>query len=528
MSSPLIRLIIPFTLGMIGANLLIAHINMMALFILCCIVLAISFFLLNTSKTFHDGTFGVIAILLFFLIGMTIYTGKHRSIERTIPQDTTFCQGILTESPTEKAHSWALHLQQDDAHIILYIGKDPLCPSDISPIMGRTIRDVRNKPQGLSLPITGEGWGEGLSIGDTILASLTHFNPTNTCSDDTFRTYYTYLFNNGISATAYTPHNRWTVKPCHTSPNILTSLKSLQGKLHSIYDERGINGEAGSIVEAMTIGRKANLSGETRTAYAHAGVSHVLALSGFHVGIIVLMIQFFFFKPLLSIRWQWVSNLLIIAVLWLYALITGMSPSLVRATLMFTILMLCQTFSRDALSPNSCALAFFIMLCINPFYLYDIGFQLSFIAVAAIGILGKRLIALCTTSNRFIHFMWLITIIAVSLISSVFTAPLVAHYFGQFTFVSLLSNLALFAFVYLLMGVSILWWAFLWCDPINALLTDLLIWTATTMNRIVETISSLPFATIEWQPNTLTTLLCYAVLLALSFYLLHPQKHHLR
>lgn len=494
---PLIRLIIPFTLGMIGANLLIAHMNMMALFILCCIVLAISFFLLNTSKTFHDGTFGVVAILLFFLIGMTIYTGKHRSIERTIPQDTTFCQGILTESPTEKAHSWALHLQQDDAHIILYIGKQS------------------------SEPL-------GLSVGDTILASLTHFNPTNTCSDDTFRTYYTYLFNNGISATAYTPHNRWTVKPCHTSPNILTSLKSLQGKLHTIYDERGINGEAGSIVEAMTIGRKANLSGETRTAYAHAGVSHVLALSGFHVGIIVLMIQFFFFKPLLSIRWQWVSNLLIIAVLWLYALITGMSPSLVRATLMFTILMLCQTFSRDALSPNSCALAFFIMLCINPFYLYDIGFQLSFIAVAAIGILGKRLIALCTTSNRFIHFMWLITIIAVSLISSVFTAPLVAHYFGLFTFVSLLSNLALFAFVYLLMGVSILWWAFLWCDPINALLTDLLIWTATTMNRIVETISSLPFATIEWQPNTLTTLLCYAVLLALSFYLLHPQKHHFR
>lgn len=77
MSSPLIRLIIPFTLGMIGANLLIAHINMMALFILCCIVLAISFFLLNTSKTFHDGTFGVIAILLFFLIGMTIYTANE-------------------------------------------------------------------------------------------------------------------------------------------------------------------------------------------------------------------------------------------------------------------------------------------------------------------------------------------------------------------------------------------------------------------------------------------------------------------
>ncbi len=485
--SPLIRLIIPFTLGMIGANLLMAHMNMVVLFILCCVVLAFSFFLLKTSSTFHDSTFGVVAMTLFFLIGMTLYTGKHRSIEREIPQDTTFCQGILTESPKEKAHSWALHLQQEDAHIILYIGKKSAAPL-------------------------------GLHIGDTILASFTHFNPTNTCPDDTFKTYYAHLFHNGICATAYAPHNRWTVKPCHTSPGLLASLKHLQETLHTIYDDHGIDGEAGSIVEAMTIGRKADLSPTTRTAYAHAGVSHVLALSGFHVGIIVLMIQFFFFKPLLSIRWQWVSNLLIIAVLWLYALITGMSPSLIRATLMFTILMLSQSFSRDALSPNSCALAFFIMLCINPFYLYDIGFQLSFIAVASIGILGKRLVAICTTSNRLTHYIWLITIIAIALISSVFTAPLVAHYFGKLTFVSLISNLALFSFVYLLMGASILWWAFLWCDPVNAFLTDLLIWTATCMNRIVETISSLPFATIEWRPGTLTTLLCYAVLLTFTYF----------
>ena len=168
-----------------------------------------------------------------------------------------------------------------------------------------------------------------MQIGDTILASLTHFNPTNHYENDTLKTFYRYLFNKGICATAYAPYNHWTVKPRKDASDLFVSIRSLQGKLSTIYDDHGINGEAGSIVEAMTIGKKANLSKDTRTAYAHAGASHVLALSGFHVGIIVLLIQVFFFKPLLSLRWQWISNLFIIAALWLYALISGMSPSLV-------------------------------------------------------------------------------------------------------------------------------------------------------------------------------------------------------
>jgi len=508
---PLIRLIIPFTLGMIGANLFIVHMNIMVLFVLCCIALACSFFFIKTSETHKDEKFGVVAMTLFFLIGMTLYTGKHHRIASSIPQDTTFCRGILTELPQEKAHSWALHLQQDDAHIILYVGKGT---SHMVSALHR-----------------GEGVGEKelpLSLGDTILASITHFNPTSTCPDDTFKTYYAYLFNNGICATAYAPPNRWAVKPCNSKPSLLMSFKNLQEKLHTLYDERGLKGEAGSIVEAMTIGRKVNLSSKIRTTYAHAGVSHVLALSGFHVGIIFLLIQVFFFKPMLPLRWQWVSNIFIILALWLYALITGMSPSLVRATTMFTILLLCQSLSRDILSPNSCSLAFFIMLCINPFYLYDIGFQLSFIAVAPIGVLGKRLIHLCTSSNNLIHYMWLITIIAISLISSIFTAPLVAHYFGSLTIVSIITNLVLFGFVYLLMWTSILWWLFLWCDPVNALLTDLLNWTATTMSSITDSIASVSFATIEWHPDMLETLLCYVLLLGCTYLFTRRKSSSLR
>ena len=490
----LIRLIIPFTLGMIGANLFISHMNMVVLFILCCAVLAFSFFLMKPSIQ-HDAKFGIVAMVLFFLIGMMLYTGKYQRIANSIPTDTTFCRGILTERPKEKAQSWALKLEQENGtHLLLYIGKNWEVPEQDSTTFA------------------------SLQIGDTILANIRHLNATNLCEDQTFKIYNTNLFHQGICATAYTPHHQWLVRPCQTERTFLTSVKALHERLHDIYDDHGINGEAGSIIEAMTIGRKANLSSDTRNAYANAGISHILALSGFHVGIIVLMIQFFFLKNIMPFRWQWISNLLIIATLWCYALLTGMSPSLVRATTMFTILLLCQSFSRENIGINSCAFAFFFMLCINPFYLHNIGFQLSFIAVGGICLYAQRITHSCPTHNPLIRFFW--SLIFITFICALFTAPLVAYYFGKFTLISLVSNLIIFPFVYLLIGASILWWVFLWCEPINNVLTDLLNWTANTLNSIVERLSSLPFATIEWHPNIFTTLICYVLLLVLSYFFL--------
>ena len=495
------RLVIPFTLGMIGANLFMDKMNLSVLFVLSCIALASLFFHINTSRNYKDGTAGITAMILFLFIGMALYTAKYQHTEHGANLNVRFCQGILVEPPKEKTHSWALELeQQNGTHLLLYIGKNKT---------GTNTMDAHHED---SLTFA------ALQIGDTISAHIRHINATNRCKDTTFRDYNLYLFHHGICATAYARPRHWEVRPCTTTPtSLVLKAKAFQETLHQIYYDHGISGEAGSVVEAMTIGRRTALSPQSRKAYANAGLSHMLALSGFHVGIIVLLMQVFFFKPILSLRWQWVSHFLLIVALWCYALMTGLSPSLVRATLMYTVLLLCQILHRDALSPNSCGLAFFIMLCLNPFYLHDIGFQLSFIAVTSIGILGKRLTNLFGKPHSLTHFVWLITIIAISLICSIFTAPLVAHYFGRIPLLAVIGNLLLFGFVYLLIWGSILWWAFLWCAPINNMLTDLLNWAATTMSNVAETLSSLPFATLEWHPNVLTTLLCYAALLTCTY-----------
>ena len=432
------------------------------------------------------------AMLLFFLIGATLYTGKYQRIENGFPQNQTFCQGILSEQPAEKAKSWALNLEQENGvHLLLYIGKD------------------RKNPIADSIAFA------KLNIGDTIFAHITHLNSTTQTTDATFLPYYRSLFSNGICATAYSPQHQWFVHPHDDTFHLLRSLRNLQGKMRQIYADNGINGESGSIIEAMTIGYKSNISKDLRTHYATSGVSHLLAMSGFHVGVIVILLQLLLFGKIIPFQWRWLCNLLIITFLWAFALIAGLSPSLVRATLMFCILLMCQSFSHELFSINSCALALLIMLIINPLSLHHIGFQLSFLSVVGICLFGTPLSRLISFRWAGFRFLW--SIISISLICTLVTAPLVAYHFGYLPLLSIIANLVLTPLIYIVLWGGILWWIFLWSNPVNHFLTDVLIGSAKAMNHLTERIASLSFASVEWHPSLLTTLLCYTALLYIAY-----------
>lgn len=493
-SHPLIRLVLPFTLGMVGANCLMDSLNLSVLFVLCCLALAPTLLHVKSKQPQSKKVFGMWATALAFLLGMTLFTSKHERISQGIPADSSFCQGTLTERPVEKAHSWALNLRQENgSHILLYIGKSR-----------------STSPQTDSVQFA------SLHIGDTILAQIKYLTATNTCEDNTFAPYYDYLFHHDVTATAYCNAQPWDWKPSNLSFNPLSVAKELQERMHQIYDERGIKGEAGSIVEAMTIGRKTFLAQHTRKAFTEAGVSHVLALSGFHVGVIVMLMQVFFFSSILPRKWKWGVNLLLIFTLWGYTAITGLSPSLVRATTMFSILMLCQTGSGTFMSLDSCAFTFFIMLCINPFYLFDIGFQLSFLSVSGISLWSKSILESCPSSNTVIRMLW--NIIFISLACTLFTTPLVAYHFGKAPIWSVVSNLAIIPFVYIIMWGSMLWWLSLGWTWGNGIILLLVEWAANLMSEIVHFISSSSLSTLEWKPGILLTTILYMCILFFTFF----------
>lgn len=494
---PLIRLVIPFILGMVMAYLYIPDMDLTVLFITCCAFLALLFlFMSKPTGKYLSFRFGVVAMMLSFAVGMTLFVHKYQSIAQGIPQDSTFCKGILSEMPQEKAKSWALNLEQENGtHIILYVGKHKGA-SD-------SIRFSR------------------LNIGDTIYANIKHLSATENVDDP----YRKYLFSHGVCATCYVPSDEWHPHPQQVTANIFHSAKRLQHKLHTIYNERGINGESGNVIEAMTIGMKDNLDRGIRQEYATAGTSHVLAMSGLHVGLIAMVLQFFFITNAVHHQWLWICNICIIAILWCFAIMAGLSPSLVRATLMFTILLLCQSLTHELMSLNSCALAIIIMLCLNPLYINDLGFQLSFVSVAGICITSPLAQNATPSHSSFLRFIK--GIIYISFVCTIATAPLIAYHFGRIPILAIVSNVAIILFVYIIMCGSILWWMFLWLAPVNSLLTNVLNWSANTMNRVVESISSVPHATIEWHPSAVATTLCYIQFLIIVHILTTIKKNNI-
>lgn len=190
-NSPLLRLVLPFTLGMVGAILLPAPPNPQTLFILSSTALALTHHYVKTAPTHQSHKFGIAATLLYALIGMTLHTAKQQRITQGTPPDTHPIQGILAEPPQEKAKTWALNLMQDNGtHIIVYIGKE------------------RGKE---------EGKIAALQAGDTILARIRHLAPTESgggylCKVQTLPFSSRHLRNRLCA----TPPMAGKTAPCHT------------------------------------------------------------------------------------------------------------------------------------------------------------------------------------------------------------------------------------------------------------------------------------------------------------------------
>ena len=193
------------------------------------------------------------------------------------------------------------------------------------------------------------------------------------------------------------------------------------------------------IVKAMVLGVRESLDEEIMQAYATAGVMHVLAVSGLHVGFIYAFLNFLFRywkrNPLL----RWVSFVCVLLVLWSYAFVAGLSPSVIRAAFMFGLLDLGLKLKRKTAIYNTLAVAAFVLLVFNPYNLKAVGFQLSFLAVAGIVYMAPKINSWYEGDNKWVGKVWGIT--AVSIAAQIATFPLGLYYFGQFPTYFFITNL---------------------------------------------------------------------------------------
>jgi len=194
-----------------------------------------------------------------------------------------------------------------------------------------------------------------------------------------------------------------------------------------------------SLAKALLIGQKDDLSQETKTEFSKTGAMHVLAVSGLHVGIIFWILDKVL-SFLLAVRFGRQLKLIgLIAGLWLYALLTGLPPSVLRAALMFSIVAFGAQLKRPRNTLSNVLLAAFVIMVCWPNLLFDVGFQLSFSAVFGIIILQPRIANWWRVKNRLLRFIWSIT--SVSVAAQLATLPITLYYFHQFPTWFLISNL---------------------------------------------------------------------------------------
>ena len=255
--------------------------------------------------------------------------------------------------------------------------------------------------------------------------------------------------------------------------------------------DKYLDGEELAIGTALILGDKSLIDSEIRNAFTATGAMHALAVSGLHVGI-MLPIFLGFFKLFGKYIKRKQAVIIVVGILWIYALMTGFSPSVIRAVFMFSVLALAQIMGRNYNPINTLFFTSFVLLLFQPLYLFDIGFQLSYIAMLGIFTFNKQVSNWVPTKNKIIKFFWEGT--AVGLSAQFMTVPLSLYYFHQFPNYFAVANLGIMLFSGIILGGGIALFAFSFVPIINTIIGFVLFVSIYLMYQFLVWIEQLPGA----------------------------------
>lgn len=193
-----------------------------------------------------------------------------------------------------------------------------------------------------------------------------------------------------------------------------------------------------SIINALILGQRQDIDKEVNKNYAAAGMMHILAVSGLHVGIILLLLRALT-KPLKHRKWKLLRSVIIITLIWVFAIITGLSPSVMRAATMFTFLELGSLWGGKRATQNALIYSAIALLLLSPNLIYHVGFQLSYLAVAAILWIQPWLHSFWSPNNYVLRILW--GTITVTTAAQLGVVPLSLYYFHQFPGLFFISNI---------------------------------------------------------------------------------------
>lgn len=430
-------------------------------------------------------------LLSFFFLGVALAERAEKEARCSLPVGVGIYRGVVGSEPVVTD-------RYARADIVLVDG----------PLRGRTVRTYLKGNRVGECPTVGEGvafrarlfHAKGLGDG--------HFN------------YPLYLRSHGIVATATAYEGGWG--RAETDLRALSAMQRvrlwalrLRHRLVGRYKSLGLAGDALAVASAMTLGDKSAIDAELRQTYAATGTSHILALSGMHLGIIYSLLLFLSLGRGHGV----VRTLLLLSAVWAFVLLVGLSPSVVRAAVMLSVCTVVSLSTRQYASLNTLAFTAVAMLVASPLSLFDVGFQLSFVAVAAIvmfGVpLGEWLPRRFMQRHPLLRYAWQLAVM--STVAQVATAPLSIYYFGQTSLYFLPANFVVIPTATVILYAAVAVFAFSPLAPLCQLAATVLGLAATMLNQVLASIASLPGACLS---GIHISTLQLVVLQALAFALL--------
>jgi competence protein ComEC len=332
---------------------------------------------------------------------------------------------------------------------------------------------------------------ESIDYGDRLLVYAKLNTPSPPPNPGEFD-YQRYLANKNIHFQAYVRPEQWVKTGSGFGNPLVEFALELRKTFIRVFNNHGISGRDFSVATALILGMDDYLDNDTRKEFSTSGAMHVLCVSGLHVGVIFLVFSNMLFFLKRNRYTRLVRIILLLSGIWFYALLTGLAPSVLRASTMFSFVIIGMGMHRHANIYNSLAASAFILLIINPYLIREVGFQLSYIAVIAIVSIQPGLYQLWRPKNWLLDKIWAIT--TVSIAAQIGTAPLGLYYFHQFPNYFIITNLLVIPLASLILYAGFLTVILSAIPVISGWISWLLVVFLKAMNNSVAFVDSLPYS----------------------------------
>ena len=351
---------------------------------------------------------------------------------------------------------------------------------------------------------------DALAVGDVVSFEAAMQTPKNAGNPAEFDN-EEYCYIKGVTGSVFLRDGNWNMVGKGRMTLAMRALETRK-KVVDLYGRLGFEKEEHALLSALTVGEKRDFPRELKEAYSAAGASHVLALSGLHLGIFYLLLSLII--PLRG-RKRFVlvaREILIVLSLWVFAFVAGLSPSVVRAAILFSLVSLGRCLHQDYSSVNSLAFAAIAMLLFSPHLLFDVSFQLSFSAVFAILLLVPHMQNLFRVEKHGALYGYVVNLFLLSFAAQVGTLPFIWYHFGVLPLYSLLTNAVVVPLAFVVIAMALVMLATSFYLPLQHLVADALGGVIGFMNNSVSYISSLPGATYSLPPIGAVGAVCVGAL----------------